>query len=155
MNRVNDEIEENHVLVIDENGVNLGTLATLEAMKVAHSRGMDLVEVGRGVCKIADFRKLLYAQKKAHKSKAAPALKEFRFGLNIAEHDLMIKMRHINELLAKNHPIRVVVQFRGRENAKPEQGLALIEIIKSLLVSAQVEVAGKEGNKIIMSVRKA
>lgn len=155
MNRTNNEIEETHVLVIDENGVNLGTLATPEAIRLAHSRGFDLVEVGRGTCKIADFKKLLYAQKKAHKNKPAPALKEFRFNLNIAQHDLDIKMRHINELLSKNHPVRVVVQFRGRENAKPEQGLTLIETIKSLLISAQVEVANKEGNKIIMSVRKA
>ena len=155
MNRVNNQITDTHVLVIDEMGTNLGTLATPEAIKMAHSKGLDLVEVGRGVCKIQDFEKFQYQQKKAHKTKPAPDLKEFRFNINIAEHDIKVKTKHINELLEKGHPIRVVVRFHGRELAHPEKGFELLQIIKTHLVNAHMDEPKKDGKQLLTMLRKA
>lgn len=155
MNRVNDQITDPHVLVIDELGTNLGTLSTPEAIKLAHSKGLDLIEVGRGVCKMQNFEKFQYQQKKTHRSKPAPDLKEFRFGINIADHDLKIKTRHINELLVKGHPIRVTIKFHGRENTKPEQGFNLLEEIKNNLFEAKMDEPKKEGSQITVMIRKA
>jgi translation initiation factor IF-3 len=155
LNRVNNQITDTPVLVIDENGNNLGTLATTEAIKLAHTRSLDLVEVGRGVCKIQDFEKFQYQQKKAHKTKPAPDLKEFRFNINIADHDLQTKARHINELLEKGHPIRLIVRFHGREITRPEQGFELLEKIKAELTHFAMDTPKREGNQILTMLRKS
>ena len=154
MQRSNEEILEERVLVIDENGINLGNIATFEAIKLARSKGLDLIEVGRGVCKIQNLKKYLYHQKKAHKSKPAPELKEFRFGVNIAQHDLEIKVNHINELIEKGHPIRIVIRFRGRETVRPEKGTELFESIVKLLVNSTHDEPKREGNQLISTIRK-
>ena len=154
MNRVNNQITDKQVIVIDELGTNLGTLATAEAIKLAHSKVLDLVEVGRGVCKLQNFEKFQYQQKKAHKSKPAPDLKEFRFGVKIAAHDLQTKARQINSLIEKGHPIRIVVKFHGREMTHPEQGYEVLEKIKILLTKATMESPKREGNQILTMLRK-
>ena len=152
--RVNRQILDKSVRLIDENGVNTGIISTVDALQLAQDKGLDLIEVGPGVCKIGNYQKLLYQQKKAHKSKPAPSLKEFQFGVNIAPHDLQVKANKINDLLEKNHPIRLVVRFYGRENAKPEKGHELIEKISSLLQGAIVDPPKQEGTMLIAMARK-
>ena len=156
MNRYNKQILDVHVLVIDETGANLGTMVTLEAVQLARSKGLDLVEVAEGVCKIQDYQKFLYTQKKANKSKPAPTMKEFQFGINIAHHDLNTKINHMEELLAKGHPIRVVVKLFGREKAKPEYGIDLLGTIQQLMGEDLTFDAPKtEGGQITTTIRKA
>jgi translation initiation factor IF-3 len=154
-NRFNKQITDVSVLVIDETGANLGPVQTSVALQLAASKGLDLVEVAPGVCKIQDYQKFLYQQKKSNKSKPAPELKEFRFGLNIAQHDVEVKVKHINELLEKGHPIKLVIRFYGREKARPEKGTELLTDICSLLpTNATVDDAKLEGNQLITMVRK-
>lgn len=155
MNRVNNQITESSVIVIDVDGTNLGTLATGEAVKLARSKDLDLIEVGRGVCKIQSWEKFRYQQQKAHKSKPAPELKEFRFGATIHDHDLDTKVRQINELVQKGHPIKVVVRLVGRENAHPEKGVEVIEKIKKRLVDATMDPHKQEGNTTIAHIRRS
>jgi translation initiation factor IF-3 len=151
---INKKITGKTTLVIDEDGVNLGKMSVDDALQLAQSKELDLVEVGPGVCKIQNYQKFLYAQKKANKSKPAPSLKEFQFKLNIAFHDMQVKANHINELLVKGHPIRLVIKFYGRENAHPEKGQELLKNITSLLTGAIVDSSKQEGNQIIAMVRK-
>lgn len=156
MNRYNKQITDTHVLVIDETGANLGTMVTLEAVQLARSKELDLVEVAEGVCKIQDYQKFLYQQKKADKSKPAPTVKEFQFGVNIAPHDLETKIRHMEELLEKKHPIRVVVKLLGREKAKPEKAMDLLEKIQDFMAEDLWFDAPKSDNgQITTMIRKA
>lgn len=154
MNRVNEQITEKSVTLIDEEGNNLGAHNTVDAIKLARSRSLDLVEVGRGVCKILNFQKYLYQQQKTKKTKHAPDQKEFRFGINIEDHDLQTKARHINELLKKGHPIKVVVRFYGRENAHPEFGHELIERLKLLLEDYVMDKPRHEEKQLIANIHK-
>jgi len=154
LNRYNKQITDTHVLVIDETGANLGKMVTLEALQLARSKELDLVEVAEGVCKIQDYQKFLYQQKKADKSKPAPSVKEFQFGVNIAQHDLETKIRHMEELLEKGHPIRVVVKLFGREKAKPEKGYEILDKIHTLL-PVPMDTPKSDNGQIITMIRKA
>jgi translation initiation factor IF-3 len=156
LNRYNRQITDTHVLVIDETGANLGKMVTLEALQLARSKELDLVEVAEGVCKIQDYQKFLYQQKKASKgNKKAPDVKEFQFGINIAVHDIQVKANKINELLEKGHPIRIVVRFFGREKAHMEKGLVLIERLAEFIPNTVMDPPKTEGSQITTMVRKA
>lgn len=155
MNRVNNQITDASVIVIDDDGTNLGTMQTAEAIKLAHTKSLDLIEVGRGVCKVQSWEKFRYQQQKAHKAKPAPEMKEFRFGIKIQDHDLDTKARQINELVIKGHPIKIVVRLVGRENAHPEKGLEVIERLKSRLEHAVMDPPKQEGNTTIAHIRKS
>lgn len=121
-------------------------LPTLEALRRARERGLDLVEVaGRispPVVKILDFRKFLFEQKKKRqllRRTKSSAVKELRFGPRIGEHDLGLRIKKAEGFLREGSPVKLTVHFRGREIAHPEIGRIKLErVIKEL---------GKEGKQ--------
>jgi translation initiation factor IF-3 len=121
--RVNEEITISEVLVVDENGVKLGVLPIKEAIEIADSRMLDLVEVAPlaepPVCRILDYGKYRYQlQKKdkdARKKQKVQALKEMKMRPKIDEHDYDFKVRAIKNFLDDGHRVKVSVFFRGRE----------------------------------------
>lgn len=111
-----------------------GVMATRDAMRLAESFGLDLVEISPEarppVCKIMDYGKYCYLEsvkeKEAKKNQQNKAIKEMKFHCNIGEHDYQTKLAHTREFLTKGHRVKLTLQFRGRENAHRDLGFGII-----------------------------
>jgi translation initiation factor IF-3 len=131
--RVNRQIRIPEVRLIDQNGAQIGVIATAEAMKMAEVAKLDLVEVSPmakpPVCRILDFGKFKYAQAKkerGHHSRASQ-LKELRVRPAIDKHDLEYRLEAGRKFLEQGHKVQVVCIFRGRQMAHPEHGYAVMK----------------------------
>ncbi len=121
--RVNEQIRAEVVRVVDENGKQIGVFVLEEALKIARSRGLDLVEVAPNanppVCKLLNYDKYRYElakkEKEARKKQVVMKIKEIRMGYNIDTHDLEVKKRKIREFLEDGDKVKVAVFIRGRE----------------------------------------
>ncbi len=117
-----------------------------EAITTARSRGYDLVEVAPQaqppVCRIVDFGKYLYEQKKrAHEAKKKQVVievKEIKFRPATDEHDYNFKMKHAREILADGNKVKATVRFRGREITHKELGAQLLERLEKDLADIGV-----------------
>jgi translation initiation factor IF-3 len=131
-----------------------------EAMRMAQSLGLDLVEVAPNanppVCKIVDFGKYRYDLSKQDKDRKSigSKLKEIKFRVNIDPHDYLIKVRHAEEFLDKGNKVKLQLQFRGREMTHKELGYGLMERLKGdLTTMGQVEMEPKlMGKSISMTI---
>ena len=120
--RVNEQIRVPKVLLIDSSGKNIGETDTYVALQMARDAELDLVEVGANsnppVCRIMDYSKYIYEQKKKQrKNKAGKAkeLKEFRFSVVIDKYDMDTRIRRALEFLEKGHPVKITVTRKGRQ----------------------------------------
>ena len=131
-------------VIIGSTGQQLGILKTDEAVRRAKSYGLDLIEVAPTanppVCRIADFGKFKYElTKKEKESKhSATKIKEIKFRVKIGTHDYETKLRHAEEFIEKGNKLKIVLQFRGRENAHKDLGLRMMEKIKKDLETMAV-----------------
>ncbi len=133
--RVNDRIFAKTVRVIGPNGEQLGVFPRDTALKKSEELDLDLVEVAPQakppVCRIMDFSKYQYEQKKREKDlrkhQKHTQLKEVRISPRIGEHDYEVKLKHIKEFLEKRHKVRIRMFFRGREITHKEIGNKLID----------------------------
>ncbi len=134
--------------MIDADGRQAGIMSVREALTVAESRGLDLVEVAPSaqppVCRVTDFDKYRYAQKKKeHDSRrhaAASAVKEVKMGALTEKHDVEFKVQHVRRFLAEGQRVKLTISFRGRQMAHPELGRKLLERILQLVQDvAQVD----------------
>lgn len=106
-----------------------------EALTKAEQAGLDLVEIAPSaeppVCKIIDFGKYRYQltkkEKEQKKSQHQVKVKEIKIKPNTDEHDLMTKMKHSREFIAKGNKVRITCVFRGREMLHPEFGMRIID----------------------------
>jgi translation initiation factor IF-3 len=129
------------VLIIDDEGQKLGVTPIIQALEMARERGLDLVEVAPNanppVCRILDYGKFKYEQSKkereAHKHQKQVVLREVRFKPKIGQHDIDVKRRVVEGLLAGGDKVKVSVMFRGREITHPEIGRELLLGIASRL----------------------
>lgn len=131
--RVNRQIRIPEVRLIDQDGKQVGVVPTQEAMRMAEAVKLDLVEVSPmakpPVCRILDFGKFKYAQRKkerGHHSKASQ-LKELRVRPAIDKHDLEYRLEAGRKFLEQGHKVQVVCIFRGRQMAHPEHGYAVMK----------------------------
>jgi translation initiation factor IF-3 len=123
--------------VIGANGEQLGVLPTHQAVSLAEEAGLDLVEVSPKavppVCKIMDFGKYKYEQKKkaaeSRKHQSHVVVKEVKFRPKTEEHDYQFKLRHIQRFLQEGNKAKVVVAFRGREVTHADIGRAVLDRI--------------------------
>ena len=133
-----------------------------EALKIARNLELDLVEISPNaeppVCKVIDYRKFIYDQKKkqkAIKSKAQKVvIKELRFGPNTGEHDFEFKLKHARSFLADGAKVKAFVFFRGRSIIFKEQGqILLLRLAQALEDVGVVEEMPKlDGKKMIMII---
>ena len=130
----------------------LGVLDTSEALRLARESGLDLVEVNPKafppVCKIMDFGKFKYEEKKrqaeARKRQATVELKEIKLRPKTDDHDLEVKIRHIQRFLGEGDKVKCTVRFRGREITHPEMAERQLRLIVQRLGStASVEAEPK------------
>jgi translation initiation factor IF-3 len=123
------------VRLVEADGSQGGIVPVEEALKKAQELGLDLVEVAPTakppVCRIMDFGKFLYQQKKkTHESKKKQKVihvKEVKFRPNIDEHDYDFKLKNAVRFLAEGDKVKATVQFRGREMARTDLGHKLIK----------------------------
>lgn len=132
--RVNDRIRFSPIIVIDENGKNLGSVPLISAKNLAYSVGLDLVEVSPNskppVCKIMDFGKFKYQQeikeKKQRQLKKLTQTKEIRLSCGIADNDLETKIKSAIKFLQSGIKVHVKLEFKRRENNHTEIGFSVI-----------------------------
>ncbi|MHB8619873.1 MAG: translation initiation factor IF-3 [Chloroflexota bacterium] len=135
--RTNDRIKVREVRLIDDLGNQLGVVPIQEAMDLAQSRNLDLVEVAPTasppVCKLLDFGRYKYEQTKkereARKGQKNLVLKEIWFRPNVDDHDRGFKTKLIQKFLEEGDKVKVTVRFRGRELAHPELGRILLSVV--------------------------
>lgn len=158
--RINDKIRIAKVRLIDENGEQVGIVPTDLAKKRAKDLNLDLVEVSANarppVCKIIDYGKFKYHQKKQDKNKKsnAPKLKEIQLRLNTGQHDIDHKIKHAREFLKEGHRVKIVMSFRGRELGQMPQGQAILEKLADQLsdVSVVDNKILKEGRRLALNL---
>lgn len=132
--RINEQITLYEVRLVGDNVPQPGVYTYEKAMEMAQEQGVDLVEISPNadppVCKIIDFQKFLYQQKKRLKEQKAKVvkieIKEIRFGPNTGEHDYQFKLKHAETFLKDGDKVKAYVFFRGREIVFQEQGEALL-----------------------------
>jgi translation initiation factor IF-3 len=160
--RINEAITAQRVRVVGENIPEQGIYSLSEALNMAQSQELDLVEISPNadppVCKIIDYQKYLYQQKKRAKEQKANAakivIKEIRFGPNTDEHDFQFKLNHAKNFLSEGSKVKAYVFFRGRSILFSDQGEKLL-----LRFALELEEYGKaeqmpklEGKRMIMMI---
>lgn len=156
--RVNEQIRVREVRVVGEDGSTV--MPTRQALDMARDQGVDLVEISPNaqppVCRLIDYSKFLYQQKKhAKEMKAKQAkvdIKEIRFGPQTDEHDYNFKLKHAKEFLSSGNKVRAYVFFRGRSILFKEQGeVLLLRFANDLEEFAKVEQLPKlDGKKMFL-----
>jgi translation initiation factor IF-3 len=134
MTRINDRIRVAEVRLIDENGEQVGIVPTPQALERARENDLDLVEIAPTakppVVRILDYSKYKYEQeqrrKAARKHQQQVTIREMKLRPKIATHDYETKKGHIIRFLRDQSKVKVTIMFRGREQAHPERGEALL-----------------------------
>lgn len=157
--RINEKIRVREVRLVGEN-VTPGVYSIQEALKMADQEGLDLVEISPNaappVCRITDYQKFLYQQKKKQKELKAKSVKvvvkEIRFGPQTDDHDFNFKLKHAKSFLEEGSKVKAYVFFKGRSILFKEQGEVLL-----LRFASELEDYGKvesmptlEGKKMII-----
>lgn len=163
--KINEEIRASQVRVVGDNIENPGIYPIREAIQMAVDMELDLVEISPNadppVCKIIDYQKFMYQQKKKAKEMKANAskvvIKEIRFGPQTDEHDFQFKLKHARSFLEEGAKVKAYVFFKGRSILFSEQGEKLL-----LRFAVELEDYGKaeqmpklEGKRMIMMIAPA
>ena len=143
-------------------GVEANIVSLEEALKTANRLGLDLVEISPKaeppVCKVIDYKKFIYDQKKRQKAIKAKTvkvvIKELRFGPNTEEHDFNFKLKHAEKFLQDGAKVKAFVFFRGRTIIFKENGeILLLRLAQALEEYGVVESMPKlEGKRMIMLI---
>ncbi len=157
---MNERIRIAQVRVIDDQGNQRGIMTPAEALKLAATVGLDLVEVAPQavppVCRIMDYSKYKYDQEKAakeaRKKQKVIHIKEIKMHPHIDEHDYNFKRNHLEKFLKRGDKAQVTMVFRGREMQHLETGRAVLDrLAKELAPFAEIEkVPYTEGRLMIM-----
>ena len=160
--RINEEISVIRVRLVDERGGMVGVVGRNEALTMAATAGLDLVEIAPNadppVCKILDYGKFKYEEQKkkneARKKQKIIEVKEIKLRPSIDDHDYQVKMRSMNKFLEEGDKVKVTMRFRGRELAHQELGMnVLIRVRDDLDAIAKVEQMPRmEGRQMTMVV---
>jgi translation initiation factor IF-3 len=152
--RINEQIRAPSVRVIDDAGTQLGIMVTDEAIKAARAANLDLVEVAPNerppVCRIMDFGKFKYQQKKKlHKGHSHQIkIKEIRVRPKTGDHDIEVKVSRAREFLEHKDKVIVTVTFRGRELAHIDEGRRVLDqILQKLDDVGKVEASPTHSGK--------
>ncbi|MDA0681729.1 MAG: translation initiation factor IF-3 [Bacteroidetes bacterium] len=161
LHRTNQEITSAFVRMVGEE-VEPKICSIDEALKISRNLGLDLVEISPNVdppvCKVIDYKKFIYDQKKKLKTIQSKAqkvvIKELRFGPNTGEHDFEFKLKHAKSFLQDGAKVKAFVFFRGRTIVFNEQGqILLLRLAQALEDVGIVEDMPKlDGKKMIMII---
>ena len=156
--RINEQIRVREVRIVGDDGSTV--VPTQQALEMAREEGVDLVEISPNaqppVCRLIDYSKFLYQQKKRMKEMKAKqvkvAVKELRFGPQTDEHDYQFKLKHARGFLEEGNKVRAYVFFRGRSILFKEQGeVLLLRFANDLEEVGKVEgMPSLEGKKMFL-----
>ena len=159
--KINRDIRAREIRVVGDN-VEPEVMSLENALKLAKELELDLVEISPTavppVCKIIDYKKFLYQQKKKQKEIKSKTLKvvikEIRFGPNTDEHDFEFKLNHAKKFLLEGSKVKAYVFFKGRTIVFKERGeILLLKFAQELEDICKVENLPKlEGKKMIMMI---
>ena len=162
---MNHAIRASELRVIDENGDQAGVLTLGEALRRAEIAGLDLVEVSPNanppVARIVDWGKYNYQKtkqlQKQKKLTKAVDLKQIRLGMRIGDNDLDIKVNQARKFLEAGHKVKVMLLYRGRENAHKELGFTLFERITQKLedIATVDQTAQINGRNLTITYRRS
>ena len=159
--RINEQIRVHEVRIVGD-GIESTVMNTKDAIRLADEKGVDLVEISPNaqppVCRLIDYSKFLYQQKKKAKEMKSNAskvvIKEIRFGPNTDEHDFQFKLKHAMEFLQEGAKVKSSVFFKGRSIVYADQGEKLL-----LRFAVELEEYGRaeqmpklEGKRMIMMI---
>ncbi|MDF2989138.1 MAG: translation initiation factor [Eubacterium sp.] len=160
--QLNEEIKDNEIRVIDSDGSLLGVMPTIEAMKLAIDKNLDLVKIVPNavppVCKITNYNKSVFEQakkeKEAKKNQKVVSLKEVRLSPTIEEHDFDVKLKSALKFLQNGDKVKVSIRFRGREMKYTVAGREILgKFSEALKDAGTVDKLPKlEGKNMIMIV---
>lgn len=161
LHKINEHITVAEVRITGEN-VETGIYPIAQAIEMAEQQGLDLVEISPNavppVCRIIDYSKFLYEQKKKQKeikSKAKQTIiKDIRFGPNTDDHDFQFKLKHATSFLQNGEKVRAYVHFKGRAIVYKEQGeILLLKFAQALEEFGKVELLPKlEGKRMFLTM---
>ncbi len=134
LHRRNGKIRAREVRVLDETKQQLGVMSLNDALRLAMSKGLDLVEIAPNatpaVCRIVEYGKFMYEEAKRHKDaqgrQSASKMKEIQLSPMIDPHDFAIKLGHAVGFLCEDMKVRVKLRFRGRQKAHTEFGFQVV-----------------------------
>jgi len=159
--RINGKIREEEVRLVGDN-VEIGVYPLKRAREIAEEQELDLVEISPNakppVCKVIDYKKFVYEQKKREKVLKAKAtkvtIKEIRFGPNTDDHDYDFKKKHGEKFLQEGSKLKAYVFFKGRSIIYKDQGeILLLRLARDLEEFGKVEQMPKlEGKRMIMFI---
>jgi translation initiation factor IF-3 len=159
--RINDKITATEVRLVGDN-IESGVFTRAEALRIAQEQDVDLVEISSNavppVCRLIDYKKFLYDQKKKQKEMKAKqvnvTVKEIRFGPNTDEHDFDFKLKHAVGFLKEGSKVRSYVFFKGRSIVFKERGeILLLKFIQELAEYGLPEQMPKlEGKKMFVVI---
>lgn len=160
--RTNQQIRAQELRVLDQDNKQLGVFSVPQAIEQARSLGLDLIEIAPKaippVAKIADYKKFLYQQNKKlqaqAKASAKGGLKEIRLTPFMADGDLDVRLKRINEFLEDRYKVRLVVRFTGRQMSRTEFGFKILQkVIEKLGAAAKIEQEPRlMGRQILMTI---
>lgn len=163
--RTNRMIRVPQVRVIDNDGNQMGVMATRDALAAAESSGLDLVEVAPTanppVCRIMDYGKYKYQMskkaKEAKKKATVISVKEMKLRGKTEEHDFQFKLRNIKRFLEDGDKVKIMIIFKGREITHTELGMGMLKrVAEELKDMATIEAQPKlEGRSMSMVVAPA
>ncbi|WP_317173004.1 translation initiation factor IF-3 [Faecalibacter rhinopitheci] len=157
--KINDKIDAQEVRVVGE-GIEAGVYPIAKAKELAQEQGLDLVMISEKaippVCRVVEYKKFLYEQKKKEKELKAKqqkvVVKEIRFGPQTDDHDYEFKRRHAKAFLEEGSKLKAYVFFKGRSIIFKDQGeILLLRLAQELEEVGKVEQMPKlEGKRMIM-----
>ena len=158
---INGDIKAEEVRLVGDN-VEIGVYTVAKALELAREQELDLVEISPNavppVCKVIDYKKFLYEQKKREKVIKAKAtkviIKEIRFGPQTDDHDFEFKKRHAEKFLKEGAKLKAFVFFKGRSIVYKDQGeILLLKLAQELEQFGKVEQMPQlEGNRMTMFI---
>lgn len=159
--RINEFVRAQEVRLVGEN-VEQGVYSLAKAIDLANELELDLVEISPNavppVCRIIDYSKFIYEQKKKQKEIKANAkqtvIKEIRFGPNTSDHDFQFKLKHAISFLENGEKVRAYVHFKGRAIVYKEKGeILLLKFAQALEDYGKVELLPKlEGKRMFLTL---
>ncbi|MGB0147092.1 MAG: translation initiation factor IF-3 [Flavobacteriaceae bacterium] len=159
--RINGKIRAQEVRLVGDN-VEVAVYPLKQALSIAEDLGFDLVEISPNaeppVCKVMDYKKFVYEQKKREKALKAKAtkvvIKEIRFGPNTDDHDYAFKKKHGEKFLKEGAKLKAYVFFKGRSIIYKDQGeILLLRLAQELEEFGKVEQMPKlEGKRMTMFI---
>lgn len=162
----NEWIKAPEVLVLDEEGQNIGVMETKKALSLAGEKELDLVEINPKtnppVCKLIDFNDFKYqkekeAKKQKQKSKTSE-VKGVRLSVRIGKHDMDVKKGQALKFLNRGDKVKIEIILRGRENARPEIARDVISqfvnLIREDLPVKFEQNTARQGRKFIATIVK-